>query len=646
MANPFLSGSNPVLMRELRAGLRNTKAFALIAIYVALLGALVTVSFPSSQQIDLQSDGGSKGQSLFWMLVWGQIGLVLMLIPALSTGALAQERERQTLEPLLLTPLSPLQIVWGKAGGVLSLVGLLLLASLPLTSLCFLLGGVSPGMLVAAYAGILGLAVFTTGFGLYCAARWPGATRALMACYALLPLALALVMVFLPLGSLFSGFCVLAMLVYGLAQGLKRGEKSGFAQKMGPLYGKGVYVLAPLLLIGLLLMMLRVQNIGLSVVFVGFVLSYFVMAAQWGLLQTARELMLKQDPEAPMRQKIADLKSDWQQAVSVAPSPAVYSPAPQTQGEWAALSATAPAPVSTQTRKKPASKASDSYGKAPFLSDKLNPIFARELRAGLLGKFEYLFRFSYVITILSELALIASLFYGLHNASYYSDNYVGPFATWGSWHLVGLMVFAAWFGARAIAPEREGQTLMQLFTIPMPPRQIIGGKMAAVLAFTLYVLVLALPLALLLPMTGLVPWPLALRFMLVELVLGVLAAAWGIYCSFHCGSVRSALSWALGGVAALLVAPLFVRPLWDILSLLGLVSGGRPAAIWSEILPFPLLFDRDLLGGPSSNWISSSGLSSGALSTVGLLAVVFYALLALILLTQTARNFQKMARET
>jgi ABC-type Na+ efflux pump permease subunit len=127
-----------------------------------LLGAIVVSQFPGNVEIDLQSDGGAKGQGLFRTLVWGQVALILAILPALSTGALAQERERQTLQPLLLTPLSPLQIVWGKAGGVLSLVGLLLLATLPLTSLCFLLGGVSPGMLVAAYAGILGLAIFTT----------------------------------------------------------------------------------------------------------------------------------------------------------------------------------------------------------------------------------------------------------------------------------------------------------------------------------------------------------------------------------------------------------------------------------------------------------------------------------------------------
>lgn len=635
MAQTFLSGSNPVLLRELRAGLRNARAFALMALYVAILGAIVTVNFPANEQIDLKADGGARGQSLFWSLVWCQILLVLALIPALSTGALAQERERRTLEPLLLTPLSPLQIVWGKAGGVLSLVGLLLLASLPLTSLCFLLGGVSTGMLIAAYAAILGLAVFTTGFGLYCAARWPSATRAMMACYALLPVALALVLVFLPLGALFSGLCVLAMLVFALFQGWKKGEKSAFARKMGPLYGKLVYLLAFVLLGGLLATMFYDRNVGLVVVGVGFVLSYFVLAAQWGLLQTARELMLRADPEAPLRQKVADFKADWQNAVAAPAPPSVYTPAPQTQGEWATLEAS-PAPAKVA---KPSAKSSDSYGKAPFLSDKLNPIFAREMRSGLLGKFQYLFRFSYVITILSEVGLLLFLLYSLYEPTYLNSNFEGLFMFWGRWHLALLMVFGAWFGARAIAPEREGQTLSQLFTIPMPPRQIITGKLAAVLAFTFYVQVLALPLALLLALTDLVPWAMAGRFIIVETVLAVAAAAWGIFCSFHATGVRNAMSLGIGGVTIFLVAHLAMPALWDVLKLLGLVAGSGGAARFASLFPMPLLFS-------DSSLINGSGRVVGVVSSwPASWILIGYALLSLILVFQTARNFQKLARE-
>jgi len=265
---------------------------------------------------------------------------------------------------------------------------------------------------------------------------------------------------------------------------------------------------------------------------------------------------------------------------------------------------------------------------APFLSDKLNPIFAREMRSGLLGKWEYLFRFSYFLTILTQVALLVFLLIGFYKPQYASTDLAPAFALWGKCHLALLMTFGAWFGARAIAPEREGQTLSQLFTIPLPPRHIIAGKLASVLTFTFYVQVLALPLAILLPMTELISWSMAGRFLLVETLLGALAAAWGIYCSFACHSVRSALSWALGGVAGVLVAHLLVESLVEILGMLGARPLSDAVLAAREMLPMPLLFPEN-------------GTGSGAL-----LALLLVALLTLFLLLKTARDFQKMARES
>ena len=667
MATSFLPASNPILTRELRAGLRNARAFGLIALYVAILGAVVTANFPGDQTVDIRPSS-ARGQDLFWLLVGAQIALVLTILPALATGALAQERERQTLQPLLLTPLSPLQIVWGKAGGVLSLVGLLLLATLPLTSLCFLLGGVPPGMMIAAYAAIFGLAIFTTGFGLYCSARWSSATRALLSCYALLPVVISLVVVALPLGALFSGLFCLFLLFYALVQALQKGAEAPLAKRLGRVYGSAIYVVAPLVFGGLLWLMWFDRNIGLIVVGVGFILSYFVMATQWGLLQTARELMVRADPEESMRQKVADFKDDWKAAAA----PPVYlpgsapAPTPSTStstlsagadagaitaqnSEWAPLETTqSPAAPEAQVSPEPVPRApvlpaakNPTYGVTPFLSDKMNPIYARELRSGLLGQFEYLFRFGYGISLLSEVGLLLFLLAGLWNPDWMRADLMGPFVWWGRVHLGLLMIFGAWFGARAIAPEREGQTLAQLFTIPMPARQIIAGKMAAVLTFTLYVWVLAVPLALLCGMLDLVPWPAAVHFVVVEAILGTTAAAWGLYCSFHSNTVRRALATSLGGVAALLLAHALVFPIWDLLKTLQLVKGNAGAALWASIFPIPLLFPR------SSDGITAlmTGVA-GVSSRWSLPALAGYVALTALLLWLTARDFGRLARET
>ena len=645
--------SNPVLIRELRANLRNARAFGLLALYIALLGAVVTANFPGNAAIDLQSDGGARGQELFYWLFGGQVALILAILPALSTGALAQERERQTLQPLILTPLSPLQIVWGKAGGVLSLVGLMLLATLPLTSLCFLLGGVDTGMLVAAYSAILGLAVFTTGFGLYCSARWQSATRALMTCYALLPIVIALVMVALPLGALFSGLFCLFLLFYGLVQLFQKGREAPLAKRFGRVYGSAIYGATPLIFLGLLWLMWADRNIGLIVIGIGFVLSYFVMVTQWGLLQTARELMTRVDPEASARQKVEEFKEDWRAAAATPiylPGDAATAPASATStGEWATIDTAPKAASQPEIAPTPApvlnKKAAATYGVTPFLSDKMNPIYARELRSGLLGKFQYLFKFGYGITLLSEIGLLIFLLAGLWNSNWLVVDLTGPFVLWGRLHLVLLMIFAAWFCARAIAPEREGQTLAQLFTIPLPASKIVGGKMGAVLTFTLYVWILAVPLALLCGMLDLVPWKLALRFISAEVVLGLAAASWGLYCSFHSDTVRRALAMSLGGVAALLAAHTLVAPLWNLLVTLKVVGGAEGAQFWRGLFPISLVF-----GPNATNMGSGLSVVGNSNSTVAypLLPwpLVIYLILAVVLLALTARDFQKLARES
>src|SRR5262249_14721866 len=85
--------------------------------------------------------------------------------------AIARERERRTLEPLLLTALSPKAIVWGKLLEVVITPALATLALLPLICLSFSLRSVSPGS-VGAVAGFLLLAHLFFGVGALAISSW------------------------------------------------------------------------------------------------------------------------------------------------------------------------------------------------------------------------------------------------------------------------------------------------------------------------------------------------------------------------------------------------------------------------------------------------------------------------------------------
>jgi ABC-type Na+ transport system ATPase subunit NatA len=96
--------------------------------------------------------------------------LVLVLAPAFTTGAISLEREKQTLDMLVTTPLSTLGMVIGKLFSALTYVFLLILASIPLASLVFVFGGVGPEDLVRGYVFLFALAFGMGAIGLFISA--------------------------------------------------------------------------------------------------------------------------------------------------------------------------------------------------------------------------------------------------------------------------------------------------------------------------------------------------------------------------------------------------------------------------------------------------------------------------------------------
>lgn len=148
---------NPVLQRELLANLRSPRAFLLLLGYLLLLGGLVYLAWPQDRRIDITNPEASR--RLVDLFFLGQFVLVAMMSPSFAAGSIAGEKERQTYEMLLASPLSPAAIVWGKLLAALCHLGLLVVASLPIVMLCLPLGGVSLYEVLAAYFALLAATV-------------------------------------------------------------------------------------------------------------------------------------------------------------------------------------------------------------------------------------------------------------------------------------------------------------------------------------------------------------------------------------------------------------------------------------------------------------------------------------------------------
>jgi ABC-type transport system involved in multi-copper enzyme maturation permease subunit len=186
-ALPWLGG--PILDKELRVSSRQRKSYILRFAYVSLLTIFVAgVWFGSAP-------GGSPGSAVYqasrmgvagrytaMTIVWFQFCAAQILAVVLLVKALDKEIRKRTLHVLAVTPLSSLQIVWGKlAGGLLPII-MLLATSLPLLAIIRVLGGVSWDYVLSGvcitftatlFIGVLGL-VPSAPYGSAFAAVLPG----------------------------------------------------------------------------------------------------------------------------------------------------------------------------------------------------------------------------------------------------------------------------------------------------------------------------------------------------------------------------------------------------------------------------------------------------------------------------------------
>lgn len=143
---------NPVLIKELKLRFRSVKSsvgllFYLLALTTFVFGMIfIATNFTGS--------GFFRPEDSYYMfivLTYIQLGLVLFITPGLTAGTISSEREKQTLTILLTTAQKSWQIIFGKLASSLSFLVLMLISGLPIYSLVFLFGGVSPLQLVQIF---------------------------------------------------------------------------------------------------------------------------------------------------------------------------------------------------------------------------------------------------------------------------------------------------------------------------------------------------------------------------------------------------------------------------------------------------------------------------------------------------------------
>lgn len=162
--------SNAVMNKELRGRMRGVRAFAIITVFLLLMGSFTVLLYLLELPRISSGDAivtGELGRLLFIGVAGIELLLIIFIVPALTSGAVTGERERKTYDLLQTTLLSAPSFIVGKMESALGYMILLLLSAIPLQSIAFLFGGVSSTEVLLAFVLLAVTALLLGGLGMY-----------------------------------------------------------------------------------------------------------------------------------------------------------------------------------------------------------------------------------------------------------------------------------------------------------------------------------------------------------------------------------------------------------------------------------------------------------------------------------------------
>lgn len=149
---------NPVLIKEIKLRFRSFKGFLGLLFYLlALAIVMIGFIFLETRNSPMGLFRPEQSRSMFMVMSYIQLLLIMFITPGLTAGVISGEREKQTLNILLTTNQSSASIILGKLVSSVAYLLLMIFASLPIYSIVFLFGGISPAQVLT----ILGFYIFT-----------------------------------------------------------------------------------------------------------------------------------------------------------------------------------------------------------------------------------------------------------------------------------------------------------------------------------------------------------------------------------------------------------------------------------------------------------------------------------------------------
>ncbi len=176
----------PLLAKELNEQSAQRRTYVIRFVYGAVLFTAACGMFYGTFLQGGGSTGGlGQGRQMFEKLVGLQFWTIYLFLPAVSCGCLTLEKERNTLGLLLITTLSPWQIVMQKLLGRLVPMLTFVILSFPLMAVAYSFGGFTEDYLWSGIVLLVVTCVQAGALSVMCSAWYATTVEAFIANYVL-----------------------------------------------------------------------------------------------------------------------------------------------------------------------------------------------------------------------------------------------------------------------------------------------------------------------------------------------------------------------------------------------------------------------------------------------------------------------------
>ena len=159
---------NPIMAFSATRRMRSFRTMLIVIAYVAALLLLALAFLGTFIPDRVYLNTMRMGPLCYLFLLIAQFVLIILIAPAMTSASVAGERERQTLDLLLVTNTGSFRIVLGKVMESFAMLALLIVCGLPVMSLCLLTGGVSLGQILIGELFLLAEAFACVSVGVFC----------------------------------------------------------------------------------------------------------------------------------------------------------------------------------------------------------------------------------------------------------------------------------------------------------------------------------------------------------------------------------------------------------------------------------------------------------------------------------------------